>query len=287
GTPGGPDTPVPALFSRDLAARLGAGAPTVHLSTASELRTTVAGIVTATPALPEPALPFVVVPSGPAVERLPELGRWTGWLAVGDGLDPGRIRSLLLERGLVEPTGLARLISENAAADGKGDHGLPPAYAVGGSREYAAQLADDPLQQAAGRLFWYAAPASAGFAVLAVLLTLLRAAPDRTAVLARLRTMGLRPRQGLALIVAEALPRTLAAAVGGAVVAAVAAVLLGPAFDLSTLIGAKAGDGLGPAVLPVLLPTAGLALVACLGVVLETLVAGRWQIATELRAGES
>ncbi|MFE6501977.1 hypothetical protein [Kitasatospora sp. NPDC057738] len=287
GTPGGPDTPVPALFSSDLAARLGAGAPTVHLSTASELRTTVAGIVTATPALPEPALPFVVVPSGPAVERLPELGRWTGWLAVGDGLDPGRIRSLLLERGLVEPTGLAKLISENAAADGKGDHGLPPAYAVGSSREYAAQLAADPLQQAAGRLFWYAAPASAGFAVLAVLLTLLRAAPDRTAVLARLRTMGLRPRQGLALIVAEALPRTLAAAVGGAVVAAVAAVLLGPAFDLSTLIGAEAGDGLGPAVLPVLLPTAGLALVACLGVVLETLVAGRRQIATELRAGES
>ncbi|WP_416875790.1 hypothetical protein [Kitasatospora sp. SC0581] len=287
GTPGGPDTPVPALFSRDLAARLAAGAPTLHLSTASELRTTVAGIVTATPALPEPEQPFVVVPSGPAVERLPELGRWTGWLAVGDGLDPGRIRSLLLERGLVEPTGLDKLIADEAAAAGRGSHGLPPAYRVGSSREYAAQLADDPLQQAAGRLFWYAAPASAGFAVLAVLLTLLRAAPDRTAVLARLRTMGLRPRQGLALIIAEALPRTLAASAGGAGVAVLAAVLLGPAFDLSTLVGAGTGGSLDPAPLPVLLPTAGLTLVACLGVVLETLVAGRRQIATELRAGES
>ncbi|MET8542539.1 hypothetical protein ABZW03_18060 [Kitasatospora sp. NPDC004799] len=287
GAPGGPDTPVPALFSRALADRLSAGPPTVHLSTASDLRTTVAGIVTATPALPEPELPFVVVPSGPAVERLPELGRWNAWLAVGDGLDPGRVRSLLRERGLEEPTGLAKVIADEAAAAGKGSHGLPPGYAVGSSREYAAQLADDPLQQAAGRLFWYAAPATAGFAVLAVLLTLLRAAPDRTAVLARLRTMGLRPRQGLALIVAEALPRTLVAAAGGGLVATAAAVLLGPAFDVSTLVGAEVGGALGPAVLPVLLPTAGLALVACLGVVLETLVAGRRQIATELRAGES
>ncbi|MEU3572815.1 hypothetical protein AB0E96_30985 [Kitasatospora sp. NPDC036755] len=285
--PGGPDTPVPALFSRDLAARLAAGAPTLHLSTASELRTTVAGIVTATPAVPAPELPFVVVPSGPAVERLPELGRWNEWLAVGDGLDPERIRSLLLERGLVEPTGLDKLIAEEAEAAGRGSHGLPPAYRVGSSREYAAQLADDPLQQAAGRLFWYAAPASAGFAVLAVLLTLLRAAPGRAAVLARLRTMGLRPRQGLALIVAESLPRTLVAALGGGLVAALAALLLGPAFDVSTLVGVKAGQALDPAVLPVLWPTAGLALVACLGVVLETLVAGRRQIATELRAGES
>ncbi|MFG2907975.1 hypothetical protein ACGF13_23285 [Kitasatospora sp. NPDC048286] len=286
GTPGGPDTPVPALFSRNLADRLAAGAPTVHLSTANELRTTVAGIVTATPALPDPSLPFVVVPSGPAVERLPELGRATGWLAVG-AVDPERVRALLREQGVVQPTGSAKRVAEAAAAAGKGSHGLPPAYEVGSSREYAGHLAADPLQQAAGRLFWYAAPASAGFAVLAVLLTLLRAAPDRTAVLARLRTMGLRPRQGLALILVEALPRTLVAAAGGGLVAVAAAVLLGSAFDLSTLVGAGAGHALDPAAPPVLLPTVGLALVACLGVVLETLVAGRRQIATELRAGES
>ncbi|MFI2609625.1 hypothetical protein [Kitasatospora sp. NPDC018619] len=286
GAPGGPETPVPALFSSALAARLAAGAPTVHLSTAGELRTTVAGIVAATPALPDPERPFVVVPSGPAVERLPELGRWNRWLAVGDGLDPERIRSLLRDRGLVEPTGVDKLVAEEAAAAGRGSHRLPPGYRVGSSREFAAQLAGDPLPQAAGRLFRYAAPAAAGFAVLAVLLTLLRAAPERTALLARLRTMGLRPRQGIALILAEALPRTLVAAVGGGAVAVAAAALLGPAFDLSTLVGAGTGGSLGPAALPVLLPTAGLALAACLGVVLETLVAGRRQVATELRVGE-
>jgi putative ABC transport system permease protein len=283
--PGGPDTPVPALFSRDLAHSLAAGAPSLHLSDGNDLRTTVAGIVDATPALPDPGGPFVVVPAGPAAQRLPELKPANRWLAVGD-LDPERVRSLLRERGLTQPTGILKLIQDDEAAASRGSHGLPPGYAVHSSRELAAQLADDPLQQAAGRLFRYAAAAAAGFALLAVLLTLLRAAPERATVLARLRTMGLRPRQGLALITAEALPRALSAAAGGGVTALAAVALLGPAFDLSTLVGAKVGRTLLPAVLPVLLPTAGLALLVCLAVVAETLVAGRRQLAVELRAGD-
>ncbi|MEV7773425.1 ABC transporter permease [Kitasatospora sp. NPDC086791] len=285
GASGGPDTPVPALFSRDLAKRLAAGAPEVRLPGGSRLRTTVAGTLTATPALPDPGKPFVVVPAGPVGERLPELKRANKWFAVGDP-DPEQVRAVLRDGGLTQPTGLAKLIADEAVAAGKATHGLPPGYTVHSSREAAAALADDPLQLAAGRLFRYAAAAGAGFALLAVLLTLFRAAPERTAVLARLRTMGLRPRQGLALIIAEALPQTLAAAVGGGLVAAAAVGLLGPAFDISTLVGAAVGDALTPALMPVLLPTAGLALLVCCGVVLETLVAGRRQIATELRAGE-
>ncbi|MGA5817539.1 hypothetical protein ACPC54_06725 [Kitasatospora sp. NPDC094028] len=284
-TTGGPDTPVPALFSRDLAARLAAGPPTLHLPSGSDLRTTVAGTVTATPALPDPSLPFVVVPAGPATHRLPELAPATTWLAAGDP-DPEQVRSLLRERGLTQPTGILELIQADATAAGRGTHGLPPGYTVRSSRELAAELAADPLQQAAGRLFRLAALAAAGFALLAVLLTLLRAAPDRAAVLARLRTMGLRPRQGLALTVAEALPETLTATAGGALAALAAVALLGPALDLSTLVGARVGHALAPAPLPVLLPTGGLALLVGLAVVLETLVAGRRRLTTELRAGD-
>ncbi|KJS51100.1 hypothetical protein VM98_39000, partial [Streptomyces rubellomurinus subsp. indigoferus] len=97
--------------------------------------------------------------------------------------------------------------------------GLLPGYVVHSIWEAAAALADDPREGAAGTLVWYAGLAGGGFALLAVLLALLRAAPDRTALVARLRTIGLRPRQGLALIVAETLPQTLAAAVGGGLVA--------------------------------------------------------------------
>ncbi|MFJ6618121.1 hypothetical protein ACIQOW_11195 [Kitasatospora sp. NPDC091335] len=179
------------------------------------------------------------------------------------------------------PVGLARLIADNATAGGKDAHGLPAGYTVHSGREAAAALGDDPLQHAAGRLFRYAAAAGAGYALLAVPLTLFRAAADRTALLARLRTMGLRPRQGLALILTEALPQTLAAAWSRPAVA-----LLGGAFDISSLVGARVGEVVTPTLLPVLLPTAGLALLVGLGVVVETLVAGRRQVATELRAGE-
>ncbi|MFE7525542.1 hypothetical protein ACFU7Y_07450 [Kitasatospora sp. NPDC057542] len=289
--PSGKDSPVPALFSRSLAQRLTAGAPQVSTPSGSQMSTVVAGIVDATPALPDSGRPFIVVPAGAAAEHLPELKRETRvnkWFAVGD-VDPGRVRALLMERGIgsgKQATGLAKLISKDAEEAGKTTDGLPPGYVVHSSREMIAELAGDPVQHAAGRLFRYAGFAAAGFALLAVLLTLLRAAPDRTAVLARLRTMGLRPRQGLALIVAESLPQTVAAAVGGGLVAVAAVALLGGAFDLSALVGAPVRDTLAPAVMPVLLPTAGLTLVVCLGVVVETLVAGRRQIATELRAGE-
>ncbi|MGW1179524.1 hypothetical protein ACWD4P_38120, partial [Kitasatospora sp. NPDC002543] len=283
--PGGKDSPVPALVSRDLAKRLAAGPSRVRTPNGNDLRITVADLVGATPALPDPGRPFVVVPAGPTWERLPDAKRVNQWFAVGD-IDPDRVRTTLRDNSVARPVGLAKLIADDATATGKDTHGLPSGYAVHSSRETADALGDDPLQHAAGRLFWYAAAAGAGFALLAVLLTLARAAADRTAVLARLRTMGLRPRQGLALIVTEALPQTLAAAVGGGLVALVAVALLGGAFDISTLVGADVGDVVTPVLLPVLLPTAGLTLLVGLGVVLETLVAGRRQIATELRAGE-
>ncbi|MFD0345534.1 hypothetical protein ACFQ0M_04455 [Kitasatospora aburaviensis] len=110
----------------------------------------------------------------------------------------------------------------------------------------AAEFAADPLQRSAGRLFWAAVIGAAGFALLAVLLTLVRTAPERAALLARLRTMGLRPRQGLALILAETVPQTLVAAVGGGLVALAAVALLGPAFDLSSWSARRSRRGWSP-----------------------------------------
>ncbi|MER7757502.1 hypothetical protein [Kitasatospora sp. NPDC097643] len=285
GTPGGPDTPVPALFSRNLADQLSGGPHRLRTPNGGELLTTVAKVVDGTPALPDGFKPFMVLPAGPAAERLPELKRVNNWFAVGD-VDPGQLAALVRERGITSTEGMAKLVREEAQASSQERHGLPAGFSVRTSGEVAADLAADPLQRSAGRLFWSAVLAGAGFALLAVLLTLFRAGPDRAALLARLRTMGLRPRHGLALIIAETLPQTLAAAVGGGLTALAAVGLLGPAFDLSSLVGAKVGDVLTPVLLPVLLPTLGLALVVCAGVVLETAVTGRRQIATELRAGE-
>ncbi|MFD8322018.1 hypothetical protein [Kitasatospora purpeofusca] len=279
-----PDVPVPALISPGLAGQLTPG-PQRLRTPGGELLATVVGTTPATPALPEAVREFVVVPVGAAAARLPELARPDNWFAVGD-IDGDRLRPLFAARGLTDASGLAGLLREEAREVSEEPGGIPDGYLVRTARETAAALAADPLQHSTVRLFRSAAVAGVAFALLAVLLTVLRASPDRAAVLARLRTMGLRPREGLALIVVETVPQTLAAVAGGAVVAAGAVALLGPAFDLSLLVGAPVGDRPAPSLLPVLLPTAGVALLVCAAVVLEAAVSGRRQIATELRAGD-
>ncbi|MFJ9608322.1 hypothetical protein ACIRS1_18505 [Kitasatospora sp. NPDC101176] len=174
----------------------------------------------------------------------------------------------------------------SGSAGAAGAVSLPNGYRVHTATALAAELAADPLQRSATRLFWAAVVGTAGFALLAVLLTLVRTAPERAALLARLRTLGLRPRQGLALILVETLPQTLVAAVGGGVAALAATALLGPAFDLSALVGTDVPPGLRPALVPVLLQVLGLTALVTAGVLAEALVSGRRGITSELRAGD-
>ncbi|MFJ8431506.1 FtsX-like permease family protein [Kitasatospora sp. NPDC094019] len=281
GGTGGADAPVPALVSTALARKLGPGdTRRLRLPNGGELLTRTAGVVDGTPALQGDDRLFVVLPAGPAVALAPELGRANLWLATGP-VDQDRLRSLVRER----IASVERATTYPVAA-GEGNDGLPLGYSVRTSSALRAELAADPLQSAAARLFWTAVLGAGALALLAVLLTLVRAAPERTALLARLRTMGLRPRQGLILILIETLPQTLVAAVGGGLVAVAAVALLGPAFDLSILVGADIAPGLRIDLPPVLLPTVGLAVLVSAGVVAEALIAGRRQIATELRAGD-
>ncbi|MGV9264876.1 hypothetical protein ACWDRR_09465 [Kitasatospora sp. NPDC003701] len=315
GDDGGTDTPVPALFSTELAKKITGGNYRLRMPNGWELLAKSAGTVDGTPALEETTRRFVVLPSGPATARFPELGKANLWFATGD-IDERQLKVLVRELDPMKIGGVDPVAANGAAPSAAGTpaaatatpaapapapagsapaaraagdtdpEAVPFGYAVRTSAARAAELATDPLQHSAGRLFWAAVIGAAGFALLAVLLTLLRAAPERVAVLARLRTMGLRPRQGLALIVAETLPQTLAAAVGGGVVALAAVALLGPAIDLSALVGAPVPAGLKPAVLPVLLQVLGLAALVTAGVLVEALISGRRQISTELRAGE-
>jgi len=273
---GGPDSPVPALVSTDLADRVATGTYRLLLG-GGELRASTAGVVDGTPALPGTGASTVVLPVGPAATRLPELGHPNGWFAIG-AIDVARLRALAGGTAPAPPSGGPATAATPGAE--------PSRYLVRTSAAKAEELAGDPLQRSAGRLFWEAVLGAAGFALLAVLLTLVRAAPERAALLARLRTMGLRPRQGLTLILAEALPQALAAAAGGGLVAAAAVALLGPAVDLSSMVGASVPTGLRPAVLPVLAQTLGLAALVSAGVLAEAAVSGRRQITTELRAGD-
>jgi putative ABC transport system permease protein len=155
-----------------------------------------------------------------------------------------------------------------------------------------ASLDAQPLPSGAVSLYRAAALAATLLALLAVVLALLQAAPERAALLARLRTMGLRPRQGYALILTETLPMLLLAAVAGSALGAASVPLLGSAVDLGPLVGSLDGSAAvthaSPALQPwpVLLPGAALLLLAVAVVLAEAAVIGRRQIGVQLRAGD-
>ncbi|MEU7606940.1 hypothetical protein [Streptomyces sp. NPDC041003] len=282
------DAPVPALFSAGLARLAGPGLGTYTLlpGNGGELKARVAGVIDCTPARPARDAATIVLPAGPATALL-GADRPNQWLGLGS-VDGDRLRALV--RAALPPassTNQAQPPAPAAAGDpASGTHPVDEVYPVRTSAEAVAELGADPLQRSAQRLFWASVAGAAGFALLAVLLTLMRTVPERAALLARLRTMGLRRRQGVALILAESLPQTLAATLGGALVAASAVALLGPALDLSTLVGASVPTGVRLTAGPVLIQALGLAALVAAAVLVEAATSGRRQITTELRAGD-
>lgn len=281
------DAPVPALFSASLAGQaVQGGTYTVQPGDGGELKVRVAGTIDCTPAHPARDAATVVLPTGAATDLMGGADHPNRWLGIGD-VDGDRLRALVRSK-LPAPSGTpapapAPIPGSGSAA---GPAPLDEPYPVSTSAEAVTALGSDPLQRSAQRLFWASMAGAAGFALLAVLLTLMRAVPERAALLARLRTMGLRRRQGVALILAETLPQTLAATLGGALVAAAAVALLGPAIDLSTLVGAHVPNGVRLTAGPVLTQALGLAALVAAAVFVEAATTGRRQITNELRAGD-
>ncbi|GAA3060646.1 FtsX-like permease family protein [Streptomyces roseofulvus] len=121
-----------------------------------------------------------------------------------------------------------------------------PDFQVTLSSEARGSYVDSPLQSGAEGLYTAAIGAGAGYAVVAVLLSLTRSGPERATLLARLRTMGLTRRQGRRLLGLEALPPAVFAALGGALAGWATVPLLAPGVDLHRLALATAADGVGP-----------------------------------------
>ncbi|MFE5944231.1 FtsX-like permease family protein [Streptomyces sp. NPDC056480] len=160
--------------------------------------------------------------------------------------------------------------------------------------EERAGYVDSPLQSGAERMYLGAIGAGAGFAVVAVLLSLMQSAPERTTLLARLRTMGLTRRQGRRLLGLEALPQAILAAVGGTLVGWATVPLLAPGIDLFRLALATT-PGFAPLDSAPLRADPWSLVVPAVAVVLITAVAaagqawwaGRKGSIKELRAGDA
>ncbi|MFJ1553111.1 ABC transporter permease [Streptomyces mirabilis] len=247
-----------AVASPGLAERLGR-APRRITSLAGDITVRIAAVRSRTPAAP--GADFLLVDAAGLTHSDP-----TTLLATGAALDAPALRAAV--RGA-----------------GKG-------LTVTSRDEERAALSDAPLQAGAERIYTTAALAGAGYAVLALLLSLLQSAPERAALLARLHTMGLTSRQGRRLLSLDALPQALLAASGGMLAGWATVRLLAPGIDLERLALATAagrvpviGASLRTDVWSLLLPAAGTVLLAWAVAVAQAWWAGRRTSITELRTG--
>ncbi|MEU3598548.1 FtsX-like permease family protein [Streptomyces sp. NPDC006798] len=255
--------PVPAIVSPGVAERLGDGARVIGPLSAP-LNVEVSAVRTATPALSDGE--FVLV----------DTAALTG---------PRAATTLLVAGGSVGGERLRAAVRATGAADG---------IRVALRAEERNAFAESPVQTGAERVYAVAALAAAGYAALALLLALIRAAPERVALLARLRTMGLTRRQGRRLLVLENLPGSLLAGAGGVLVGWVVVLVLAPGIDLARL--ARASGGMAAARVPaelttdpwsLLLPGAGVVLLAAGVAAVQAWAVTRRSSTTELRVGDT
>ncbi|WP_458078479.1 ABC transporter permease [Streptomyces sp. EMB26] len=253
----GEDT-VPALGSPALAERFGDHPFPVILDDGDSFTAQVVAVRTWTPALG--ADDFLVV-DGSALRA--GLEPPTGLLVTGDHPDAAALRKAAGDDAQV------RLRSDVVAA-----------------------TVESPLQTGAERVYATAAAAGTAYAALTLLLTLLRAAPERAALLARLRTMGLTRAQGRRLLVLESLPQAVLAAVGGALTAWAAIRLLAPGIDLTTVAVASGAPAAGRVLLradqlSLLVPALAVVALTVGVAAAQAWWSGRRGAVRELRAGDA
>ncbi|MFE6715974.1 ABC transporter permease [Streptomyces albidoflavus] len=210
-----------------------------------------------TPALPDQE--FLVIDGAELPKALPTLV-----LATGSGLDTAALKKATEAGG--SHTELTLRSTERAA------------------------FTDSPLQTGAERLYLGAVAAGVAFAALAVLLALLQSASERTALLARLRTMGLSARQGRRLLVLEALPQAVLAAAGCVLVGRATVALMADGVSLELLALPPGFDSVAAQLRAdawsLLLPAAGSVLLTVAVAAAQAWWTARRTAATELRAGD-
>ncbi|AYC41161.1 FtsX-like permease family protein [Streptomyces griseorubiginosus] len=251
-------TATPALASRATAETYGTRPFAVLFPDGTTLTVRITEVLDGTAAVSGPD--FLIVDRA---ALSPEAARPTGLLLTGEHLDGKALREASPE------TATVRLRSEERAA-----------------------YVDSPLQTGAERVYTAAVAAGTGYALLALLLSLLRTAPERTALLARLRTMGLTRAAGRRLLILESLPQAFLAALGGTLTGWATIRLLSPGIDLTAVALPTAEPDSGAVelrmdLLSLALPAAAVLLLAVGVGVGQAWWSGRRGSVTELRAGDA
>ncbi|MEV5262233.1 ABC transporter permease [Streptomyces anulatus] len=258
GTKAGPGRVLPAIASPAVAARLGKE-PRAIETLSGDFEVQVVGTVSRVASVSP--TDFLVVNSAALEQKAPTTLLLTG------APDPGKLRAAVA--------------------------GIGKEYAVQLRSEERARYVNTPMQAGAERIYLAAVAAGAGYALLAVLLSLLQTAPERRTLLARLRTMGLTTGQGRKLLAFEATPQALLAAGGGLFTGWATIALLSPGIDLVPLaLAGVAGSDTSPVLLrtdlwSLALPAAGVVALAAAVAGVQAWWASHRGSITELRAGDS
>ncbi|MET9145616.1 FtsX-like permease family protein [Streptomyces sp. NPDC004042] len=256
--PSGGGTPLPALASPSVARTYGTQPFPVRLDDGSDVTVRIALVRERTPAVI--GTNFLVVDRSGLTRQA---ARTSTLLLTGDHLDAGALR-----RAAGASVGVELRSAERA------------------------RFVDSPLQSGAERIYTAAVAAGTGYAVLALLLALLRSAQERGAMLARLRTMGLTRAQGRRLLVLESLPQAVLAAAGGALTGWATIRLLSPGIDLTTIalptsVGATGASALRTDPLSLAVPAVAVLLLAVAVAAVQAWWTGRKSSVRELRAGDA
>jgi putative ABC transport system permease protein len=180
----------------------------------TRLRVQSVGSISSTPGVAQPG-PFILVPAWAADRVL--------------GADAPKPDVMLLA-GQVDKAKLASVVGKL----------LPGATVITYRSTVLSALTSAALPHGAFVTFAQAAAEAAAFGAIIMLIMLALGARPRELTLARLLTMGLSQGQARRLVVAEALPAILAAAIGGAICALALVPLLGPSINLSPFTGSSA-----------------------------------------------
>ncbi|MBV7248230.1 ABC transporter permease [Streptomyces sp. MW-W600-10] len=258
GTEAGPERILPAIASPAVAARLGKE-PRAVRTLSGDFQVQVVGTTAQIAAVS--STDFLIVNAASLEQKAPTT------LLLAGAPDPGKLRAAVDENG--------------------------KKFVVQLRSEERARYVNTPMQAGAERIYLAAVAAGAGYALLAVLLSLLQTAPERKTLLARLRTMGLTTAQGRRLLAFEATPQALLAAGGGLFTGWATIALLSPGVDLVPLaLAGVAGSDTGPVALrtdlwSLGLPAAGVVALAAAVAGVQAWWASRRGSITELRAGDS
>lgn len=248
------------IASSQAAAALGTGVTTLRTQAdIRPVRVRVAGLLSATPALPGGGA-FVIMPlsalrgaGAPAVVPVNEL------LLTGANIDSARLATVM--RDMVG-AGVATLRSDIVAG-----------------------LTRAPLQHGALVLFELAIAVAAAFGLAVMLFELALGAAERDTTLARLATMGLGEGQRARVVALEVLPALLAAAVAATACAFALPWVARPAINLSVFTGSLAGVALTPDVVSFALPLGGLAVVTLAALYAQIRSGRRLDVAAIMRSG--